>query len=101
MLSVVSGIYTIRLVAFMRLVFYPRGTCSTEIVLEVQGDVLKELCFTGGCRGNLEGLRRLATGRRIGELTVLLRGIICQNGTSCPDQLAQALDAAALGGETC
>ncbi|MGE5549988.1 MAG: TIGR03905 family TSCPD domain-containing protein [Bacteroidota bacterium] len=85
----------------MRQVFHPVGTCTTEIVFEVREGVLEELSFAGGCRGNLEGLRRLAIGRPVRELEALLRGISCQNGTSCPDQLARALAASTRGGKAC
>ncbi len=75
----------------MRRVFRPVGTCSTEITVTVEGDVVKELRFADGCRGNLEALGRLAIGSRVDELVTLLQGIVCQNGTSCPDQLARVL----------
>lgn len=74
-------------------VYRTAGTCSTVIFFTVRDGVLEQLAFGGGCTGNLQGLSRLAVGRRVDELIALLGGIICQNGTSCPDQLARALAA--------
>jgi uncharacterized protein (TIGR03905 family) len=67
------------------------GTCSKEIVLAMEGDVVHSVKFAGGCRGNLQGIAALIKGRRVQELVSLLEGIKCQNGTSCPDQLSKAL----------
>lgn len=68
-----------------------RGTCSVEINFEVENDIVKNVRFIGGCRGNTQGVARLAEGRNIDELIDSLSGIDCRGGTSCPDQLAQAL----------
>ena len=69
-----------------------RGTCSTEIAFEVNEEgILTEVKFTGGCRGNLQGICKLAKGRHIDELIESLTGIECRGATSCPDQLACAL----------
>ena len=46
----------------------------------------------GGCTGNTQGVARLAEGRNIDEVIALLKGIQCRGGTSCPDQLARALE---------
>lgn len=71
--------------------FKTTGTCSTEIKLSVEGDVVRHCEFSHGCNGNLQGLARLVTGRPVDEVIELLSGIECRNGTSCPDQLAKAL----------
>ncbi len=68
-----------------------KGTCSRNIQFEVQDGVVTACRFEGGCGGNLQGLARLVQGRPVGEVIELLEGIQCQNGTSCPDQLAKAL----------
>ena len=70
-----------------------RGTCSREIRFEVQDGVISKVQFVGGCAGNTQGVSRLAVGRTVEEVIDTLRGIQCRNGTSCPDQLAQALEA--------
>ena len=69
-----------------------KGTCSTEIAFDVSDQgILTEVKFTGGCRGNLQGICKLAKGRNIDELIEALSGIECRGTTSCPDQLACAL----------
>ena len=65
------------------------GTCSTMIDLEVDGDIIKSVAFTGGCNGNLKGLVR---GMKVDDAIEKLQGIKCGfKNTSCPDQLAKAL----------
>lgn len=70
-----------------------QGTCSTEIQYEVENGVLTACRFVGGCPGNTQGIARLAVGRPIDEVIKLFKGIQCRGGTSCPDQLARALEA--------
>ena len=70
-----------------------RGTCSREIVVDVENDVVKSVKFVGGCHGNTQGVARLVAGKKIDEVISLLKGIDCNGrGTSCPDQLARALE---------
>ena len=71
--------------------YYPKGVCSRQILIDFDGEVIKELKFIGGCSGNLQGISRLCKGRTIDEVISLLKGVQCRNNTSCPDQLAQAL----------
>lgn len=71
-----------------------RGTCSRKIQFEIEDNILTAVNFIGGCEGNLIGISQLAKGRSIDELIPLLKGIDCHGkGTSCPDQLANALQA--------
>lgn len=70
-----------------------RGTCATAIKIETDGDIVKKIEFTNGCRGNTQGIAALAKGMKIGEVIERCKGIQCHNGTSCPDQLARALEA--------
>lgn len=68
------------------------GTCSRKITFDVdKDDKLSYVAFDGGCRGNTQGVSKLCIGRAVDEIIDLLSGIQCRNGTSCPDQLAQAL----------
>ena len=67
------------------------GTCAIEIYFEVENNIVKNVKFVGGCRGNTTGVAKLAEGRNIDELITTLSGIECRGGTSCPDQLAKAL----------
>ena len=73
--------------------FETEGTCSRAIEYEVSDGVLTACRFVGGCPGNTHGVAKLAVGRKIEEVIALLKGIQCRNGTSCPDQLARALEA--------
>ena len=76
----------------MEYTFRPRGVCSRGITFELDGDTVKTVNFIGGCSGNTQGVARLAEGRKIDDVIRLLEGIDCGGkGTSCPDQLAQAL----------
>ena len=72
-----------------------RGVCSQRIDMELDGNVIKEVVFTGGCHGNLQGLSSLVKGMTVEEAVSRLRGIRCgYKDTSCPDQLSIALSAA-------
>ena len=68
------------------------GTCSRAINCEVENGIVTKCQFIGGCQGNTQGVARLVIGRKVEEVIALLKGIQCQNGTSCPDQLARALE---------
>ena len=70
-------------------------TCSREIDFEVDNNNIVTSCeFIGGCMGNTQGVARLVEGMDVNEVIKTLEGINCGNrGTSCPDQLAQALKA--------
>ena len=72
--------------------YAPQGVCSSRIDLELEGDVIKSVRFTGGCNGNLQGISRLVQGMTVGEAIARLEGIRCgYKPTSCPDQLSRAL----------
>lgn len=74
------------------MVYQPQGVCSKAIDVEVDGDIIKSVKFTGGCNGNLQGISSLVAGMRIEDAISKLRGIKCGfKNTSCPDQLACAL----------
>ena len=68
------------------------GTCSAYIDVEMDGNVLTECTFHGGCNGNLKGIGSLVEGMDADEVIARLEGTTCgMKNTSCPDQLAQAL----------
>ncbi|MCQ2611223.1 MAG: TIGR03905 family TSCPD domain-containing protein [Treponema sp.] len=70
-----------------------KGTCSRQIEIETEGDTVKSVQFIGGCAGNTAGISRLVAGMKIQEVIDRLKGTDCRGrGTSCPDQLAQALE---------
>ena len=70
------------------------GTCSRQISFEVDDEgKLHNVKFLGGCAGNTQGVARLAEGKHIDEIEETLSGVLCRNGTSCPDQLSKAIAA--------
>lgn len=69
-----------------------RGTCSQQILIEANGDTIEKVEFIGGCTGNTQGVARLVKGMKIDEVIARCKGIQCRAGTSCPDQLATALE---------
>lgn len=69
------------------------GTCSKEIRYEVTDGVVTACQIVGGCPGNTQGVAKLVIGRPVTDVISMLKGIQCRNGTSCPDQLARALEA--------
>jgi len=72
--------------------YYPQGTCASEISFDIESGIVKNVNFTDGCPGNLEAICKLVEGMPVKEVTKRLRGIVCQNGTSCADQLVSALE---------
>ena len=69
-----------------------RGTCSQQILIEAEGDILTHVEFIGDCTGNTQGVARLCKGMNIDEVISRCKGIQCRAGTSCPDQLSRALE---------
>ncbi len=68
------------------------GTCSREIMFDIDGNTVKNVRFVFGCQGNTSGISRLIEGMDVDEAISRLEGIDCNGrGTSCPDQLARAL----------
>lgn len=73
--------------------YLPKGVCSKEIDIETTDGIIKSVAFTGGCNGNLKGISSLIEGMKIEDAISKLKGIQCGgNPTSCPDQLATALE---------
>jgi uncharacterized protein (TIGR03905 family) len=71
-----------------------KGVCSTNISFEIVDDKIAQVNFTGGCAGNLLGISTLVKGMKVSNAIDKLKGIKCGNkSTSCPDQLALALEA--------
>ena len=70
------------------------GTCSSSIDFEIEDNTIQSVVFTGGCNGNLQGISSLVRGLNIDDAISKLKGIRCgMKSTSCPDQLAKALEA--------
>ena len=73
--------------------YQTKGTCSTSIDVEVENALVKFVEFFGGCNGNLKGIASLVTGMKVDDAISKLKGIRCGfKNTSCPDQLALALE---------
>ena len=69
-----------------------KGTCSTQIDFELNGDIVSNVRFTGGCNGNLQGISSRTDGLTVEQIENKLKGIRCGfKPTSCPDQLAIAV----------
>lgn len=69
-----------------------KGVCSKKINFDIEDGKVVNVNFLGGCNGNLQGISKLIDGMKIEEAISKLKGIQCGNrATSCPDQLAQAL----------
>ena len=72
-----------------------KGTCSSQIDVEVNDGIVKSVKFTQGCPGNTQGVARLVEGMKAEDAISKLRGIQCgARGTSCPDQLSYAIEEA-------
>ena len=73
--------------------YEPQGVCSTEMKIIVEGKIIKDIKIINGCDGNLKGIISLIKGMNIDDVINKLKGIKCKNkNTSCPDQLAIALE---------
>lgn len=73
--------------------YRPEGVCSQEMIIDIEDNIIKDLKVIGGCHGNLQGISKLVQGMTIDEVIDRLKGIKCGfKPTSCPDQLAKALE---------
>ena len=78
----------------MRHKYNAKGTCTVEISFDINdGDKVSNVAFVGGCDGNHKGIIRLTEGMKVDDVIERLSGITCgRRNTSCPDQLARALE---------
>lgn len=73
--------------------YEPKGVCSREMAIDVEQHIIKSVKIIGGCDGNTQGVSILVAGMNIDDAIRKLKGIDCRGrGTSCPDQLAIALE---------
>ena len=73
--------------------YTPEVVCSMQMIFEIENNIIKKLKIVGGCPGNTVGVSKLVEGRNIDEVIEMLKGIPCGiKGTSCPDQVARALE---------
>lgn len=74
--------------------YTPNGVCSVKITFDIDGDTVHNVRFTRGCNGNTKGISALVEGMKVDDVISRLKNTDCNGkGTSCPDQLARALEA--------
>ena len=80
----------------MRYTYIPKGVCSRKIEFELDSKLnITNINVTGGCNGNLKGICNLLKGQNAKEVISKLKGTKCNlKNTSCPDQIALALEEA-------
>ena len=84
----------------MRYNYNTNGVCSRQISFDIENGKIKNVSFVGGCNGNLKGISALVEGADANEIIKRLRGTKCgMKNTSCPDQLAAAIEKALAQGE--
>ena len=76
----------------MRLSYETSGSCASRIEIEIEDGVIVGTEFVDGCAGNTQAVAALVRGMAVSEAISRLKGITCQGDTSCPDQLARALE---------
>ena len=70
-----------------------KGTCSRAVIVDVEDGVITDCAFVGGCSGNTQGVASLVIGMKAEDAIAKIKGIKCgMKSTSCPDQLAKALE---------
>lgn len=75
--------------------FHPEGICPIQITFDLEGDIVKNVAFIGGCDGNLKAISRLVEGMTVDKIESFFKGIQCgRKSSSCSDQLAKAVRAA-------
>lgn len=72
--------------------YTPHGVCARRIDVDLDGDNIKHVEFTGGCNGNLKAISKLVAGQKVDDVVGILEGNTCgPRPTSCADQLTRAL----------
>ena len=79
----------------MDFIYKTKGVCSSEIHFKIEGDVISDVKFIGGCSGNLKAISKLVDGMTVEQITKKLDGNTCgMKPTSCADQLVKAVNSA-------
>ena len=77
----------------MHKTYKTQGTCSTQIDFDIEDGKVYNVQYTNGCNGNLKGISKLVEGQDVDTVIEKLKGLKCGfKQTSCPDQLAKALE---------
>ena len=76
----------------MRYNYTPRGVCSQNISFDIEGNVITDIQFFGGCSGNLKAISKILDGWTVEKIEEYLLGNTCDfKSTSCADQLAKGV----------
>ena len=76
----------------MKYTYNPKIVCARQITFDIDGDIITNIHFTGGCNGNLKAISKLLEGKSVDYIESKLLGNECGfKGTSCADQLAKAV----------
>ena len=76
----------------MEYIYKTKGTCSTQIKLNIEDDVITDVSFTGGCNGNLKAISKVVDGMTVEQIEGYFAGNTCgRKSTSCADQLAKVI----------
>lgn len=76
----------------MNYTYTPKGVCPVQIDFDIDGDIITNIRFTGGCNGNLKAVSKLVNGMTVDRIEEILGGNTCgRKPTSCADQLAKAV----------
>ena len=76
----------------MRCEYKTKGVCASVIKFDLEGNVVSNVSFMGGCNGNLKAVSKLVEGMTVEQIEGYLKGNTCgMRNTSCADQLAQAV----------
>ena len=81
----------------MQVSYVTSGSCATRIDIEIEDGIITGTQFIDGCAGNTQAVAALVNGMEVREAIRRLKGIACQGDTSCPDQLARALEQSQAG----
>lgn len=82
----------------MKHIYRPQGVCSTQIIVDVENNIIKDIQIINGCNGNLKGIASLVKGMTLDDVISKLKGIKCgMRPTSCPDQIAITLEKIKMG----
>lgn len=84
----------------MRYTYHTKNTCATQISFDIESDIVTNVEFKGGCKGNLQAIPKLIDGWTVDQIEEKCSGIDCGGrNTSCADQLAKAVRAASESGQ--
>ena len=78
----------------MNYTYKTHNVCASQINFDIDGDIISNISFKGGCNGNLNGIGILIKGMNINDIVSKLSGLHCgSRPTSCPDQLTKGIEA--------